>query len=107
MEEPLKAIQFIAENSRAYAKAKAQRVLIENSLRSTKARLMNESGAKTLGDREAEAYAHDDYLTQVRGLAEAVEQEEALRWLMEAAKLKIECWKTQQFTVRTEMKLGL
>jgi len=107
MEEPLKAIQFIAENSRAYAKAKAQRVLIENSLRSTKARLMNESSAKTLGDREAEAYAHDDYLTQVRGLAEAVEQEEALRWLMEAAKLKIECWKTQQFTVRTEMKLGL
>ena len=107
MEEPLKAIQYIAENSRAYAKAKAQRVLIENSLRSTKARLMNDSDAKTLGDREAYAYAHEDYLIQVRGLSEAVEQEEALRWLMEAAKLKIECWKTQQFTVRTEMKLGL
>ena len=107
MEEPLKAIQFIAENSRAYAKAKAQRVLIENSLRSVKARLMNESGAKTLGDREAEAYAHEDYLVQVRGLAEAVEEEERLRWLMEAAKMKVEVWRTTQFTARTEMKLGL
>ena len=107
MEEPLKAIQFIAENSRAYAKAKAQRVLIENSLRSVKARLMNECDAKTLGDREAYAYAHDDYLIQVKGLAEAVEQEEALRWLMEAAKMKVDIWKTNQFTQRTEMKLGL
>jgi len=26
---------------------------------------------------------------------------------LEAAKLKIEIWKTNQFTVRTEMKLGL
>ena len=107
MEEPLKAIQFIAENSRAYAKAKAQRVLIENSLRSTKARLMNDSDAKTLGDREAYAYAHEDYLIQVRGLSEAVEQEEYLRWMLEAAKMKVDIWKTNQFTQRTEMKLGL
>jgi len=107
MDEPLKAIQYIAENSRAYAKAKAQRVLIENSLRSVKARLMNESDAKTLGDREAYAYAHEDYLIQVRALAEAVEQEEYLRWMLEAAKMKVEIWKTNQFTARTEMKLGL
>lgn len=107
MEEPIKAIQFIAENSRAYAKAKAQRILIENSLRSVKSRLMNESEAKTLGDREAEAYASNEYMNQVRGLAEAVEQEEYLRWMLEAAKMKVDIWKTNQFTQRTEMKLGL
>jgi len=107
MEEPLKAIEYIQKNSREYAQAKAKRVLIENSLRSVKSRLMNESGAKTLGDREAEAYASEEYMVQVRGLAEAVEQEEYLRWMLEAAKMKTEVWKTNQFTVRTEMKLGL
>lgn len=107
MEEPLKAIEYIQKNSREYAQAKAKRVLIENSLKSVKSELIGQSDAKTFGDREAEAYAHPDYKLQLQGLAEAVETEEYLRYMLEAAKLKIEIWKTNQFTIRTEMKLGL
>ena len=105
MEEPLKAIEYIQKNSREYAQAKAKRVLIENSLRSVKSRLMNESGAKTLGDREAEAYASEEYMVQVRGLAEAVEQEEYLRYMLDAAKMKIEIFKVQEYTKRTELRI--
>ena len=87
MEEPLKAIEYIQKNSREYAQAKAQRVLIENSLKSVKSELIGQSDAKTFGDREAEAYAHPTYKQQLAGLAQAVETEEYLRYMLEAAKL--------------------
>jgi hypothetical protein len=50
------------------------------------------------------AYAHPDYVAQIMGLKEAVQKEETLKWQMEAAKLKFEFWKTQQFNNRVEAR---
>jgi hypothetical protein len=101
--DPNKAIEYIQLNSIEYAKAKAARVFIENNLRVVKAKLMNKEEG-TLGAKEAYAYAHIDYETQLLGLREAVQQEEHLRYMLEAAKLRVEIWKTNEFTKRTEMK---
>jgi hypothetical protein len=101
--DPNKAVEYIQVNSREYAQAKAQRVFIENNLRVVKARLMNKEDG-TLGAKEAYAYSHIDYETQLLGLREAVEKEEHLRYMLEAAKLRVEIWKTNEFTKRTEMK---
>ena len=38
-------------------------------------------------------------------LKDAVAQEEELRWKLEAAKLRVEVWKTEEYTKRVEMKL--
>lgn len=101
--DPQKAIGYIIEKSPEYAKAKADRIFIENYLRTLKSRLMSEETG-TLGAKEAYAYAHMDYEVQLRGLREAVEKEENLRYMLEAAKMRVEVWKTNEYTKRTEIK---
>jgi hypothetical protein len=98
---PNKAIQFIYEQSAIFAEAKANRTYIENYLRSAKSKLMLESTASSIAAKEMEAYATDDYINLLKGLKEAVEVEEALRWQLIAAQARIEIWRSQEATNRT------
>lgn len=99
-----KAVTFILENAPKYALAKATRVQLEEYRKSKKAILMsNEEG--TLGAKEMYAYAHADYIALLFEIKEAIAQEEELRWKLEAAKLRVEVWKTEEYTKRVEMKL--
>ena len=104
--DPTKAIRYIQENAGKYAQAKANRVHIENFTKTLKARLMSESDKKTLGDREMDAYGSTQYEELLKGLKEAVEVEENLKYMLEAAKLKVEVWKTQEQSRRAEMRLS-
>ena len=104
--DPTKALRYIQENAGKYAQAKANRIYIENYSKTLKSRLALESDKKTLGDREMEAYGSTQYEELMQGLKEAVEQEESLRWLLEAAKLKVEVYKTQEQSRRAEMRLS-
>jgi len=98
--DPQKAITFIYENAPRYAQAKAQRIQIENFMKSKRALLMNASGAKTVSEREAEAYAHPEYIELGKGLAAAVEIEETLKWQMTSAELAVEVWRSQEASNR-------
>jgi hypothetical protein len=100
---PERAIKYIVENAPLYAQAKANRVFVENYLRTVKSRLMNEETG-TLGNKEAYAYAHADYVVQLEALKVATEEEERLRYMLSAAQAKIEIWKTQEYTKRQELK---
>ena len=103
--DPTKAIRYIQENAQPYAQAKADRIYIENYAKTLKSRLALESDKKTLGDREMEAYASKEYEDLMKGLKAAVEVEEGLKYLLDAAKLKIEVWKVQEHNKRAEMRL--
>jgi hypothetical protein len=103
-EQAQKAIDFIRDNAPAFAKAKADRTYIENALKSKKAVLMADSDASSLGAKEMYAYAHADYVELLMGLKAAVAIEEETKWLMEAAKLRFEHWKTLQFNNRVEAR---
>jgi len=82
---PFKALDFIRDNALAYARAKANVVYMTEYRKTMKSILMSESTAKTDGMREAYAYAHQNYIEHLKGLAKAIEDAEALRWLMVAA----------------------
>ena len=103
--DPNKAIKYIQDNAQAYADAKAARIYIEQFLKTVKAQLMSESGEKTLGAQETYAYAHGKYMDQLMGLKAAVAQEEHLRFMLRAAELRVEVWKTDQYTMRAEMRM--
>ena len=103
--EPLKAIEYIQRNAGTYAQAKANRIYIENYLKTVKARLMGNSDEKAIGAKEMDAYSSSIYVEQLDGLKAAIEVEETLRYMLEAAKLKVEIWKVQEYTRRTEMKM--
>ena len=62
---------------------------------------MLESMASSIAAKEMEAYATDDYIELLKGLKEAVEIEEKLKWQLIAAQARIEIWRSQEATNRT------
>lgn len=101
MEEinPNAAVDFLLKNANLYAKAKAERVYLEEFRKSKKALLMQEAfcvGVDTMAGQERDAYARIEYQDLLKGLKEAVEIEESLKWKMTAAQLRVEIWRTTQ-----------
>ena len=99
---PQEAIEFIYRNAPKYAKAKSDRVHIEEFRKSKKALLMSESDEKSAVAREQFAYSHPDYLALLGGLKAAIEIEEKLRWDLIAAQARIEIWRTQSANNRAQ-----
>jgi hypothetical protein len=104
MNEPTKAIQYLIDTAPLYAKAKADRMYLEEFRKSRKAQLMSQAGTEVLGKQETYAYAHQDYIGILEGIREAVMLEERYRWLMRAAEARVECWRTEQYSARMEVR---
>ena len=103
-----RVLDFIRDHASKYAKAKADRVHLEEFRKSKKALLMRDAelaGHKSAVTQEREAYAHSDYIALLDGLKAAVEQEELLRWLIVAAQAKFEAWRTIEANRRIEAKI--
>lgn len=103
--DPNKAIDYIIANASKFAKARSERVYIEEYRKSLKAILMQRSGEKVISAQERDAYAHDDYITLLEGLREAVEAEEKLRWDLIAAQARIEVYRTQEASNRAQDRI--
>lgn len=100
-------LTFLRNNAEAYAKAKSERVYLEQFRKSKKALLCIEaqkSGLKTGQEREAYAYSHKDYIELLEGLKVAVEEEERLKLMVESARLRVEVWRTENANARVERK---
>ena len=104
MNEPTKAIQYLIDTAPLYAKAKSDRMFLEEFRKSRKAQLASQAGTEVLGKQETFAYAHPEYIEILDGIREAVEKEERFRWLMTAAQARIEVWRTEQYSARMEVK---
>ena len=102
-EEAMRCIDYIRDHAPKFAEAKAQTTYLENFLKSKKAMLMAEETG-TLGAKEAYAYAHPDYEQQLKALQMATEEEEKLKYMLIAAQLRVEVWKTTEYTKRQELK---
>lgn len=107
MIDPNKAVDYIIKMAPQFAKAKAERVYLEEYRKSLKAILMSQSGSQSLGAQERDAYAHEDYLELLEGLKVAVEAEETLRWKLTAAQARIDVWRSREASNRTIDKLVL
>lgn len=95
MTDPHKAVDYIIKNAPKYAKAKAERIYLEEFRKSKKALLMKGSGENAVAAQEREAYSHADYIGLLEGLRSAVEVEERLRWDLIAAQARVEIWRTE------------
>ena len=92
---PHDAINFIIKNSERFAKAKAERVYLEEFRKSKKALLMSTCTEPTAVAREQWAYSHPEYITLLDGIKESVEIEEQLRWSLIAAQMRVEVWRSE------------
>lgn len=103
MSAPHQAVDFILKNSPEYAKAKSQRIYLEEFRKTKKALLMKdalERGIEAANAQEREAYAHPEYQELLQGLAAAIEVEEKLKWHLEAARIRCDVWRTEEASNR-------
>lgn len=98
-------LDFLRDNSKKYAEAKARREYLEQWRKSKKALLMSERVGDAVNAQERHAYSHPEYIELLTEIAEAIKAEESYRWLMESAKLKVSVWQTIEATKRIEMKV--
>jgi len=99
---PNQAVDFILKNAKNFAKAKAERVYLDEFRKSKKAILMKQSTESTSAAQERDAYAHPEYLALLEGLKQAVETEEQLRWTLIAAQARVEIWRSQEASNRLQ-----
>ena len=98
-----KAIEFILKNRKEFAAAKAKRCHLEEFRKSKKALLMTEAlktGIEAANAQERYAYSQPDYQALLEGLAEAIEIEEFLKWGMEAARMRVDVWRSEEASNR-------
>jgi chromosome segregation ATPase len=93
--DPHEAINYIYTNSDAYALAKGHLAELEVWKSSLKAIKMAESNEQTVTAQEREAYRSEDYQNLSKAIGEATRQVEALRWKLEAAKMRFQAWQTE------------
>jgi hypothetical protein len=98
--DPTSWLDLMAETAPRYAKAKAERVYLEEYRKSLKAILMQSSQAKSSVAQEAEAYADPSYIQHLQALKIAVHGEEALRWKLVTAQAAIEVWRSTEASSR-------
>jgi len=102
--DPNQAIDYIIKHAEMFAKAKAERIYLEEFRKSKKAILMKESFEETVVAQEREAYAPPDYRELLRGLREAIEIEEKLRWDLVAAQARVDVWRSIEASNRREAR---
>ena len=94
------AVDYLRDNARSAAQAKANRIYMEEYRKTVKAQIMRENDDKALGAQEAIAYADPRYNQHLTVMRDAIEKDEYHRWMMTAADAKIEAWRTQQANAR-------
>lgn len=88
------ATQWLVENAPKIGTAKAEMQRADNMLRVVKSLSIAASDAKTVGEREAEAYASQRYQDAVNALFEATRTYETLRSYQTAAQYVADMWRS-------------
>ena len=102
--DPNRAVDELIRQAPIYAKAKADRVYVEEFRKTLKAQLMKQHASLPIGAQEREAYADDSYIVYLQAIRDAVEAEEASRWIMVAAQARIDVWRSQESSARNQIR---
>jgi hypothetical protein len=105
MINPNDEIQFIVDLIDDYADADANLAWLDSYKAALKALKMKESLSPSIAGKEMDALASDEYLQFCHDLNDAKRKHTSLKLTIETAKLKIECWRTEQATNRQIEKL--
>lgn len=99
-EEIDKALDYLRDNADEAAKARAERIYVEEYRKTVKAQLMKEHDTKSAVIQERDAYADPRYVVHLEAIKEAVFRDEKMKFMLAAAEAKIEAWRTQSSNER-------
>jgi len=89
-----RALDWMRDNAEKMAKAKADRVTVENYKSVVKAECMTEHISEPVNAQERYAYSSPRYKKHLEDIRTAIELDEKLKFLYEAAQVKISYWQT-------------
>lgn len=101
--EVQKAVDFLRDNATPAAEARAVRIYLEEFRKTLKAQIMAENVEESIAAQERRAYAHDRYIQHLNALKTAVLEDARNMFLREAAKAKIEAWRTESANERVPL----
>lgn len=101
-----KALDRLRFKAKDAAKAKADRIYLEEFRKSIKATIMQKHLDLPVSAQEREAYASEEYVGHLLVMKDAIEADELARWQMIAAQAVIEAWRTASANMRGEAKIG-
>jgi hypothetical protein len=103
-EDAEKAVDFLRDNATRMAQERAERLYLEQWVKTVKATLQSGSGESSAAKAEIVALASPKYLAALQAYRQAIEADERNRFLITAAEAKIEAWRSQESTRRAEGK---
>lgn len=94
------AVDYIYLNAPLFAKAQSEHDYLYEYRKAKKASLMLVSLETSAIMREAWAYAHPEYIKILKGIEAAGEKAITLKWQLDAAKLRVEIYRTEEASAR-------
>ena len=91
-----KALDFLRDSAETVAQNRANRAYMEEFRKTLKAQLMSQCADMPVNAQEREAYKNPEYVAHLEALKESIYADEKLRFLMEAARIKISAWQTME-----------
>lgn len=89
------ALAYLHDEAGKAAKARSERVYVEEYRKTVKAQVMKENVSLPIGAQEREAYDDPRYKEHLKAIRDAVFADEHARFLREAKLALIEAWRTQ------------
>ena len=99
-----RAVEFLRESAEKAAQARANRIYLESWVKVVLAQQMAEWADESLGAQERIARCSQEYQDALKGLREAVRDDEYHRFKRSAAEAMIDAFRTFEATRRTESK---
>jgi hypothetical protein len=96
------ALDYLRINASKAAKAKAERVYMEEFRKVVKANIMKKFNNLPLQAQEREAYDSAEYRQQLQAMKEAIEADEFCRWGLVAAQATLDAWRTENANRRAD-----
>ena len=95
-EKVQKAVDFLRDTAESCAKARAERLYLDEFTRSLRAEIMSEHLAEPVNAQERYALSDIRYKNHLAALKHAIYVDERGRFLRQAAEVTIEAWRTEQ-----------
>jgi tricorn protease-like protein len=95
-----KALHFLRDSAKTLGDLARQKSEKASLVKRTKALIMQEHSGKSLGAAEREALCDERYAKAETEEAIAIGEYECLRALRDAAMAKLDCWRTEQSSLR-------
>ena len=98
-----KALDYLRDTSEEAAKARANRLYLDDYSRVLRATIMSEHLAEPVNAQERYAYGDIRFRNHLEGLKQAIFEDERFRFLRDAAAVKIEVWRSIQANERQKL----